>query len=234
MGGYTEKDLTDLLSRNPLLDVLGLERLQMLVRQGQSRAYAPQETIFHKGDPGDCLMAVLSGRVKISSISADGKEVVFNIIDPGELFGELAMLDGKERSADAVAIEATELFVLHRRDFLPHLRGAPDLCMRMFAVLCARLRSTSEQVEDLLLHQSARLAKRLLYLSDAYGKAVDTGILIDLKVSQGELAKQVGMRREGLNRLISQWRDAGILSMEDGMIVVMDRNRLERAVFEAL
>lgn len=232
MGAFSESEVVGLLARNPLLEVLGADRLSALIGHAHSRHCDIHEAIFYKGDPGDSMMAVLAGRVKIGSTSADGKEVVFNIINTGEIFGELALLDGKDRSADAVAIEPVELLVLHRRDFLPYLRQEPELCMRMFAVLCDRLRATSEQVEDLMLHQSARLAKRLLFLAERFGRETKDGILIDIKMPQGELAKQVGMRREGLNRQLSQWRDAGIVAMEDHMIVVKDRTRLERAVFE--
>lgn len=233
MGAFSESDIVGLLARNPLLGILGPDRLGALVSHGHSRHCDTNEAVFYKGDPGDSMMAVLSGRVKISATSVDGKEVVFNIINAGEVFGELTLLDGKDRSADAIAMEPAELLVLHRRDFLPCLRQEPELCMQMFIVLCDRLRATSEQVEDLLLHQSARLAKRLLFLAERFGRETDDGIVIDVKMSQGELAKQVGMRREGLNRQLSQWRDAGIVATREGTIVLKDSSRLERAVFEA-
>ena len=92
--------------------------------------------IFQRGDNGSSMMAVLRGRVRISTVSGEGKEVTLNVINPGEIFGEIALLDGKPRSADATAIEDTLLLVVERRHFLPFLRQNEDLFLRLLAVLC--------------------------------------------------------------------------------------------------
>ena len=110
-------------------------------------------------------MVVVHGRVKVCSHSEDGKELVLNLINAGEVVGEIALLDGADRTADAVTLTETELMVLERRDFVPFLQRHPDACMRLFAVLCERLRKTSELLEEaLFLEGSSRLAKRLVYL----------------------------------------------------------------------
>jgi CRP/FNR family transcriptional regulator, cyclic AMP receptor protein len=116
-----------------------------LVAQHRARAI-----LFRQGDPGSSMMAVLSGRVRISSYSSEGREVTLNIVRKGEFFGEIALLDGRSRTAEAVAIEPTELLVLERRHFLPWLEAHPTVCLRMFGVLCDRLRRTSIQLEDTL------------------------------------------------------------------------------------
>jgi CRP/FNR family transcriptional regulator, cyclic AMP receptor protein len=119
-------------------------------------------TIFAKGDPATALMAVLWGSVKISVPTSGGHDAVLNIIDPGQVFGEIALLDGQPRTADAVAMTDCELMVIARRDFIPFLRSEPDVALKLIESLCARIRRTSEQVEDVMyMSLPARLAKSL-------------------------------------------------------------------------
>src|SRR5258705_13943645 len=106
------------------------------------------------------MMAVLRGTAKMTSVSSEGKEIVLNIMQPGEIFGEIAMLDGEERSADAVAMSDCEILVLHRRDFMPILEKRADICLILLRILCQRLRETNEKDEDVLfLHLEPRLPK---------------------------------------------------------------------------
>jgi CRP-like cAMP-binding protein len=217
-----------LLSKHWLLNHLGGEELERVGRHVRTQRHRANEVIFRKGDAGQGMMAVLSGRVKISSAAGKDKEIVLTIIDPGEVFGEIALLDGKPRTADATAMEATELIVLDRRDFLPFLERHPEVCLRIINVLCDRIRHTNEQLEDtLFLLQSARLAKALLRLAREYGRKTPEGVRIDLKLSQRELGSLVGMRREGLNRQLGEWRDDGLIAIEGGRIAIRDLAKLE-------
>lgn len=187
--------------------------------------------IFRQGDPGSGLLAVLKGQVKITAPSATGKEIVLNIINPGEVFGEIALLDGKPRSADAVALTACELLVIDRRDFVPFLEARPALCIRLLGVLCERLRRTSEQVQDLLfLDLRVRLAKTLLALAAVHGKAVQGGREIDVELSQRELGNIVGSSRESINKQIREWQDAGIVRVRAGKLIVRDVAALQRTI----
>src|SRR5262249_50300685 len=130
--------------------------------------YAAGHEIFAKGSPGQSLMAVLRGSIKISSLSSEGKEVVFRIINAGEIFGEIATLDGEERSAAAATVTDCELLVLNRRDFLRMLEDRADLCMILLRILCQRLRQTSEQVEDVMFSDlESRVAKALSRLAES-------------------------------------------------------------------
>jgi CRP-like cAMP-binding protein len=229
----TERSLSDktsILAKHWLLKHLTRDELERLSRHLRVQHHPANEVIFRKGDAGLGMMAVVSGRVKISSGVAPDKEVVLNIIDPGEVFGEIALLDGKSRTADATAMEPTELLVLDRRDFLPMIERHPEVCLRIINVLCERIRHTNEQLEDtLFLLQSARLAKTLVRLAREYGRKTSDGVKIDIKLSQRELGNLVGMRREGLNRQLSLWRDEGLIAIERGIISVRDVTRLEQA-----
>ena len=119
------------------------EELDEILKFASERRFRRGQTIFQRGDSGSSMMAVLRGRVRISSVSADGKEVTLNVISPGEIFGEFALLDGKPRSNDAAASEDTLLLVVERRYFIPFLAQNQDLTLRLLAVLCDKLRRTS-------------------------------------------------------------------------------------------
>src|SRR5690349_14228760 len=142
------------------------EELDRLLAMASERTVRRGQTIVLKGDPGSSMMAVLSGSVRITTGSPDGKEITLNIIRPGEVFGEIALLDGRPRSADASAIEDCTLLVIERRHFLPFLLANQDLMLRMLAVLCQRLRQTSAALGDLvMLDLPGRLARLLMRLA---------------------------------------------------------------------
>jgi len=208
-----------------LFDQMPADLVDGIARHARIETYTPGETIFHKDDPGLGLMAVVEGRVRISSTSIEDREVTLNIIERGEIFGEIALLDGGPRTADATAMEPTRLLVLDRRDFLQLLRRRPEAATKIIHVLCDRIRRTTEQLEDsTFLLQSARLAKTLLRLAERYG---ENGTHVDLKLSQRELGTLVGMRREAMNRQLGKWRELGIIAIEDGRISVLDAEALE-------
>jgi CRP/FNR family transcriptional regulator, cyclic AMP receptor protein len=161
-------DRSALLSAYPLFRELGREVHERIAAYATTRHVERGATIFMKGDPGTCLFAVYSGTVEIIVPSADGKNAVVNLIKEAEIFGEIALLDGLPRTADAVAFTDCTLMVIDRRDFLPLLREQPDVAVKLLEILCARVRRTTEQVEELMfLNLKSRLAKTLLRLSDA-------------------------------------------------------------------
>ena len=185
------------------------------------RRYAANAQILRKGDPGSSMMAVLRGRVVIRAPSSDGKEVILNIINEGEIFGEIALLDGKECTADAAAMIDCELLVVARRSFLPLLEQA-DFMRELLNVLCERLRRTSEQVEDVLfLDVAARIAKTLLRFAKA-DDAPQPGGRVVLSMSQREIGNIVGASREKVNRRLQAWRRAGIITVDKGTISIRD------------
>jgi CRP-like cAMP-binding protein len=187
------------------------------------------ELIFRKDSPGHGLMAVLSGQVKISMLSSNGREVVLNIINPGEIFGEMALLDGKSRSADATAMTACELLIIDRRDFMPFLQQHPEVAIRLLGVLSERLRHSSDQVHDILfLDLRGRLAKALLRLAEAHGRALVKSRQIDIKLSQRELGNLIGQSRESVNKQLRQWQNAKLLRIERGRIVLLDLDGIQR------
>ncbi|HME26860.1 MAG TPA: Crp/Fnr family transcriptional regulator [Acetobacteraceae bacterium] len=209
------------LLASPLFAAMQPEELDEILKFASDRRVRRGQTIFQRGDNGSSLMAVLRGRVRISSVSGDGKELTLNVINTGEIFGEIALLDGQPRSADAVAIEDTVLLVVERRYFLPFLRQREDLCLRLLAVLCSRLRRTSTALEEIALFDlPVRLARVLLKLAEDYGRPGPTGTRIDLKLSQRDLSNLVAASRESVNKLLRAWRETGTVELEDGFIVL--------------
>jgi CRP/FNR family cyclic AMP-dependent transcriptional regulator len=226
-------DVKRILGQHFLLKYLPQGDLEALSHLATSRTYKAGESVFLKGDPGKAMMAVLSGRVRICSNSVEGREVVLNVIGPGEVFGEIAMIDGGERTADAFAMEETELLVLSRRDFMPVLARNPDVCMKLLELLCRRLRWTSEQMEDMnFLDLRSRLAKRLAYLADNHGEATGAGDRKTVRISQQLLANMIGASREAVNIQLAAWKEEGVISSRRGWITILDRVQLDRIIDE--
>lgn len=147
----------------------------------------------------------------------------------GEIFGEIALLDGKDSTADAVAITACELLVVERRAFLPVLRRRPELCIRLLELLCDRLRRTDQQVEDLLIrHFENRLARTLLRLGQEHGLRERGAVPIDLSLSQTELANLAGGTRESVNRHLHSLERLGVIALTGSTIVIRDAEALEQ------
>ena len=216
-----------LLRRSPLFSRLPDSEIDAILAHAVVERYPSGTAIFAKGDPGSSMMAVLTGRVLISVLSLEGKQVVLNIINEGEIFGEIALLDGKERSADATAMTNCELLVVARRSFLPLLER-PALARELLTVLCEKVRRTSEQVEDVLfLDVEARIAKVLLRLAQGREAPPRPGSRVALRISQRELGNLVGASRESVNKHLQAWRRSGIIGLENGAIVIRDRAALE-------
>src|SRR5512135_3468255 len=146
----TPLDKERLLRSHPFFKGLDEEIVERLIPHALTRKVKKGTLLFRKGDMGTNLYAVCDGAVRISAPSDQGKDAIFNLIVPGEIFGEISLLDGGQRTADAVALENCELLVIERRDFLPILTDHPDVAMKLIEILCARLRRTSEQVEDII------------------------------------------------------------------------------------
>ncbi|MBK8174156.1 MAG: Crp/Fnr family transcriptional regulator [Rhodospirillales bacterium] len=228
-------DVRGILGGHFMLKHLPAQDLDRLAQLSATRHYKAGEPVFQKGDPGTAMMAVLAGRVRICSYSAEGREVVLNVISPGEVFGEIAMIDGGERTADAFAMDPTELLILSRRDFLPFLERNPDVCVRLLEVMCRRLRWTSQQLEDVnFLDLRSRLAKRLMYLSDHHGEPTGSGTQMGVRISQHLLASMIGTSREAVNKQLRSWEQDGMIDVRRGSITVLDRSRLERIIDDSL
>ncbi len=229
--GKVSVDALQLRSRHSLMDALEPDELAELAAFARTDRYEANEVIFRKGDPGHSMMTVVQGRIKISSSSAEGKEVVLAVLGEGEVLGEMAVLEGKPRSADATALEASELMVVHSREFIPFLERNPRICIRLLGILSGRLRRTSELVEDrTFLNFPSRLAKMLLDLALTDGREVAGGTRIDFKISQKNVGASLGATRESVNKQLAAWQSEDLIRMGRGFIVLTQPEEFARIV----
>lgn len=218
------------LRKHPIFCDLDSDALDQLCRYAKHSTLKRGATIVSRGDPGNSLIAVISGTVKISVSSADGRSAMLNLIGPGEIFGEVAVLDGHARTADAIANTNCEIFVIDRREFIPFVRSQPALAMKLIELLCARLRLTSDQVEQVILQNlPGRLASTLIRLTDK-NKLAPAGRSI--AITQQELSEMVGMTRESVNKQLRAWAARNWVRLEHGSIVVLKVEPLQ-ALIEA-
>jgi CRP-like cAMP-binding protein len=170
------------------------------------------------------MMAVIAGGIKISAPAQGGREVVLAVINAGEIFGEIALLDGGARTADATALSDCDLLIIDRRDFLPFLERRSDLCMRLLKLLCQRLRQTDDQIEAALFELlDTRLAKALIRLTHS----APPGSPVRLNISQHELAGMIGATRERVNKQLHAWQRDGLVDLGKRLIVIRDARAIQ-------
>jgi len=218
------------LQKNFLFRGLPDSALERIAALATRRNYSKGTVIFSQGQPGDALFGVIAGQVRISASGTAGQEVFLNIMEPGDTFGEIAVMDGLPRTAGAIALEDTSLIVVKRADFLRLLEREPRLAIQLLKLLCERLRWTSALVEETaFLPSPARLAKRLLILASLHGRSTSVGEL-ELRISQSDLARFLNISRQIVNQNLSRWRNHGWVSLGNSRIVIRDPEALRRVV----
>jgi CRP/FNR family transcriptional regulator, cyclic AMP receptor protein len=215
----------DILGSIPLFESVPAELLQKLERYLEPKGYAEGEVIFLEGDLGDSLYVIDSGAVAIALVSSDGRELELAKLSDGDVFGELALLDGARRSAQARALTATTLLRLDRADFLRALRWDPRIAEALVVMLAQRLRRDTEAAgEAAFLDVPGRLARVLLRLcTDA-----PSGAPMTPPLSQVDLARMIGSTRESVNRCLSRYERLQLVRREGSRIAILDSDRLRR------
>jgi CRP/FNR family transcriptional regulator, cyclic AMP receptor protein len=213
--------------QNSLFAELSMEQVTRLAELARTHRYGKEHVIFNEGDPGTALYMIVTGRVKISQSSPDGKERTLALLGPGDVFGELALLDGGPRSADAVVAEDSELRVIPRQEFLTFVTEQPQVAMSLLMVLSQRLRHTNLLVHDAAFFDvRARLARILLELARAEPKMGSGPALVCPQLTQSELASMVGVTRESINKWLRYYERSGTVTRRRGRLVVLDPQRL--------
>ena len=226
-GATAVRDGSKLLEKCALFSALDEQGRRELISHASPRKVGAGEPICRLGDPGHNMMAIGVGTVRISLPTARGREIILADLPAGELFGEIAMLDGRPRSANATALTKCELLVLERRDVLPILEKYPAACLKMMEILCGRIRRSDERMADIAFFDlPARLAKTLLhYPSQGHGPA-------KLSLSQRELAEMAGGTRENVNRCMRDWQKRGILKLKDRWTIILKPEALREFLGE--
>ena len=219
------------LRRCPLFSRVDDATLARCTASLRSRRYRRNETIFHQGDPGDSLYVIESGAVKIVLPDPGGEEgAIIATLGPGDFFGELALLDGEEHSATAMALEPTDALVLRRDAFDRLVDEEPDLRRALFAGLVGELRRLTNHVGELhFLNLPGRLARRIVRMAREEDPAAAGEVRLSWPFSQSELAAMIGGTRQTVNRLLAEFTAEGLIRIEKETLVVPDLDRLERA-----
>jgi CRP/FNR family transcriptional regulator, cyclic AMP receptor protein len=219
----------DILGQSFVLRGLPRHELEQLAGMMQRRAYRRGEVLMHQGDPGQALHVVCSGRLKVVTRNEGGEEALLAIVGPGDLVGDLALLDGGPRSATVIALEPVETATLARADFPGLLRRSPAVVEGLLAALAQTIRRLSEDVGDLMfLDLHGRLSKKLLELGDAHGRAIDGLIEIQVALTQGELAEMIGATRQRVNKLLGFYEARGAIARRGRRIVILRPEMLRR------
>jgi len=215
-----------ILERNRLFRGLSAAAIQQISALAIRRPYEQDAIVFSQGDPGDSLYGVVTGRVRISASTREGKEMFLNIMEPGDTFGEIALLDGNPRTATATATATCELMIIPRGQFLALLQREPTVAIHLLQLLCQRIRWTSGQAEDsALLTVPARLARRLLTLARQHGHPSPKGV--QLVISQEEMGRFLGISRQAVNQYLQEWRAKGWVDVGRGKVTVLDEKGLQ-------
>lgn len=221
--------VTDLLKQIPLFEsMVDLER-QQLSALLQRRHLRKGEILFHKGDQGSAFFIIIKGLFKIAVSNKLGDEVTLALLRNGDFFGEMALLDEQPRSADAIALEDSLLYVLHRDDFFPFLFKNENAVRSILRALSIRLRRADDLFTEIsFLTVPARLAKRLLELAEPLQTHKDESKTYQIQMSQRELASMLGVTRESINKELKILKDKGLVETSRNSIVIRDIERLKR------
>ena len=215
--------LAPILHKVPLFADLSELEIARIAEVARERTYLKNSVILFEDDPGDALYVVETGSVKVVLIGEDGREVILSVLDEGDFFGEMALIDDEPRSAHVIAMEDAVMLVLRREDFFHRLREAPTIALGLLKTLTRRLREADEKIGGLvLLDVPGRVARLLLRMADE-----NDGAEITRKVTHHTIAQMVGSSRETVSRTMRDLVDKGLVEVSRKTITLKDRRALE-------
>ena len=218
-----------LLKRVPLFFPLDDDDLEKIRNLCVTQHYVKDQIILIEEEAGNTLFLIQKGRVKVSRISDDGREVILSILEPGDFFGELSLIDGKARSASVTAIEDSEALVLRRGDFLGLLEDYPQISISLMKELAARIRKSDTQIKSLSLQDAmGRVASSLIMLADDHGRLRKGQVIIPRIPLQQDLANMAGTSRETISRVFRILEDEQLIERSGRKITILDFNRFKK------
>lgn len=216
------------LRRIDLFAGIGEPEMQRLVERTTMREFSRGNIILHPNEPQEMVYLIKEGRVKVSRYSPDGREQILALLEPSDIFGELALVQGAE-PVHIEAFEDTLICVLYRDDFLALIRRQPELMLHVVKMLAERLRVAEEEIADLVFRDvPGRLAALLLRLAEAYGQKAGGGLRLSLRLTHHDIASMIGATRETVTSTLSGFRNAGLIATEQRCIVIRDPEGLRR------
>ncbi len=223
------QDADRVLRRAPLFEGLDDEDAKALRRQMTEVRLPRGEHLFMEGDAGDRLYVVLEGKIKLTRAAADGRENLWSVIGPGEMFGELSLFDPRPRTSTASAVTDATLAALAHDALRPWLLERPEVSMHMLRALARRLRRANDVTADLVFTDvPGRVAKNLLDLAERFGEQARDGLHVHHDLTQEELAQLVGASRETVNKALADFAARGWLQISARSVLILDADRLRR------
>jgi CRP-like cAMP-binding protein len=211
------------------LTLLTPEDAAELRARAGTRRFRAGQALMHEGQVGDELMVLVAGRVKVTCTTVEGKEIVLAFLQPGDLLGELSVLDDRPRSSSVVALEPVEALVLAASEFRAVVGSRPRIAFELLRMLTRRFRDAERKRIEFAASQTlGRVAARLVELAQRYGEQTDRGVIIDLPISQEELAGWTGSSREAVAKALHNLRELGLVVTERRQITVSDLDGLRR------
>jgi CRP/FNR family transcriptional regulator, cyclic AMP receptor protein len=211
------------------LDALDAGHVDELRALGRRRRHPVGEALFREREPADGVLVVLSGRVKLSCVTDTGREALLGIREPGDLLGEMSVIDGEPRSATATAVEPVEVLVVPIADFSAFLHRTPAAADVLLRMLTERLRDADrKRVEYLAQDTVGRVCSRLVELADRFGEPGEDGVRIDLAITQEELAGWTGSSREATIRALGTLRELGWIETRRRRVTLLQPGELRR------
>lgn len=218
-----------LLKRVPIFSSLKENQLQRIAEYCVTKHYTKDQLILVEEETGKILFIIYKGRVKVTRTSDDGREVILSILESGDIFGEMSLLDGKARSASVIAIENSELLLLRRGDFLQILEDFPQIAIALLKELAGRIRKSDTQIKSLSLQDAmGRVASTLILLADEIGKARESGVIISRIPLQQDLANMAGTSRETISRVFKAMENEGFIKREGRKLYIEDYRKFKK------
>lgn len=216
------------LSKITLFNSLAPDEIKEIHPYITKVSFKKKDVIFSEGDPPDWFYIVINGKVKITKLSQEGKEIILEIISPMDFFGGLAVIKGFPYPANAIAMEDTELLKISRSNLMRILDRFPNLMYCMALQLSDRMKESHEALKNIALERvEARIASLLLKLADKTGRETESGLLIDMKLTKQDIAEMVGTTVETSIRTMSKFKKLGMVSDREGKIIIKDINKLK-------
>ena len=224
--------MIEFLKKIPLFSSMSDNDLDAINAVAIEKKYPRDHMILLENDEGDALFIMIRGKVKVATYSESGKEVIYSILNEGDFFGELSLLDGKPRSASVITVEESEVRIIRRPDFFSLLEHHPGIALSLLEVLAARLRRADERIESLSVHDvTGRIAGILLQFADENGEVSDRGILIRRRPTHQELSNMAGTTRETVTRVLKQMERNSYIAMSGKSITIVDPERFKRELY---
>lgn len=221
----------DFLKKVPLFSELDDEELHQLASVMREQHYKKHTTIVHADDPGSALYILKSGLVKVTIEDQHGYEMILRILYPTDFFGDMSLLDGMPRSATVTTQELSEVLTISREHFLSIMEKSPKIMLKLTVVLSKRLRTANELIHSLAFFDVyGKVARVLLNLAGERGRVTEQGTVIDMRLTQQELAELAGMTRETMARTLREFQQAGCIRVESGIISILALDMLRREV----